>query len=299
MAKLQITNARIRLSPRERVIVTRDLESLAKYTSKQDTGRLAADFKRRSGFRNAFERSLLKANLDLEPLRERHKVESSRLDYDLVKTAKKLARRPVKRGRLKQRNTIWGLSSGVETPPYDFNWTWHNVVGAPLDFATDANANTGHLRAYAHCHDSHPKAVDAQAGVGFWYVPNRTGILNVSIAPHLNQFMWTGAGWNDVAAAGGWISLGIASYLRDPFQFVRWETIRTDQLWWNVDNWFDWTDHDVDTAAYGMSVNTIADGLHYYACWAWVRAYTYAENGGSYAGSAVTADVGGFTFSFL
>jgi hypothetical protein len=223
----------------------------------------------------------------------------SRLDTGLTKTAKKLSRVSGKYGRPKQRNTVWGLSSGVEKPPYDFSWTWHNVVGTPLDFSTDANASSGYLRAYAHCHDSHPKAVDSQAGVGFWYVPNRSGILNINIAPHVNQLMWTGAFWDDVGAAGGWISLGIASYLRDPFRFVRWETIKTDQLWWNEDNWFDWTDHDVDTTAYGMGVSTVADDRHYYACWAWIRAYTYAENGGSYAGSSVIANLSGFTFNFL
>jgi hypothetical protein len=111
--------------------------------------------------------------------------------------------------------------------------------------------------------------------------------------------MWTGALWNDVGAAGGWISFGIASSLRRPFTFVRWEVVNTNQLWWNEDNWFDWTDHSVDTSAYGVSGSAIADTEHYYACWLWIRAYAYAENGGSYAGSGVQAEVGGFPFVLL
>jgi hypothetical protein len=162
-----------------------------------------------------------------------------------------------------------------------------------------ADAGNGHLHTYAHCHDSSPKRVESWAGVGFWYVPNRSGLLTVSTAPNIRENLWTGASWNDVGQAGGWVSLGIASYLRQPFRLDRWETIKTDQLWWNEDNWFDFTTHNQDIGAYSMSVQSIGDTAHYYACWAWIHSYAYAENGGSYGGADLTVDVRGFTYSFL
>jgi hypothetical protein len=299
MANLQITNARIQLNARERSIITRDLESMAANTFARQTKQLQADFKRRAQFRRLFDTMLAKVDFDAASLKKQNIAVMGTLDKKLTREAKKLGRAIRGGSRRQSRNTVWGLTSGVDVPTYDFQWTTHNIDGSPLDYATSADPGTGHIFAYAHCHDSRPKTVDSYAGVGFWYVPNRSGWLSIDIAPHLQQQMWTGAGWNDVGAAGGWITLGIASYLRSPFRFVRWETMKTDQLWWNVDHWFSFTTHNVDTEAYGMGVSVVADTEHYYACWAWVRAYAYAENGGSYGGSGVTADVGGFTYNLL
>jgi hypothetical protein len=84
-----------------------------------------------------------------------------------------------------------------------------------------------------------------------------------------------------------------------PSVFVEWRVIDTDELWRNEDNWFDWTDHDRTRTAYGMSVNTLVDTAHYYACWMWVRAYAYGRNGGSYAGSSVNASLPAFSYNLV
>jgi hypothetical protein len=298
MAKLRITNVRIDLTRDERLEIQRNLEDLAKANTKPLTKSMAENFKRRKVIRGRIDNILVEKKKELNQLRNEINEDYKKLDASLATKVKKIPRASHKK-RSKVTNAVWGLPSGVERPRYDLSWTYHDIVGTPLDYQTTADPNTGNIVTYAHGHDSSPKMVDSYAGVGFWYIPNRFGTLHIGTAPSLSELMWTGADWNDVAAAGGWISLGIASYLRDPFRFDRWEVIKRDLLWWNEDNWFDWTDHDRDVSAYGMSVNTIADTRHYYACWQWIQSYIYAEDGGSYAGSYVSANVGGFTYSFI
>ena len=52
-----------------------------------------------------------------------------------------------------------------------------------------------------------------------------------------------------------------------------------------------------DETAHSMAVSTVVDTSHYYACWAWIRAFIYAENGGGLGGADVEANVGSFTYS--
>ncbi len=300
MATLEIHSARVRLSKTEQAALERSMTDVVRVDSKQRTAELKASFQRRSQFRDVLEAELEPTNLNVARLRQSTVRQFARSDASLAAQVRKS--KGMKLGRPSRRpHAVWGLTSGVETPPYDFSWATHDIEGAPAagNFRHTADANTGALDVYAHGHDSSPKMVDSFAGVGFWYIPNRNGVLMISIAPALHELMWTGALWNDVAAAGGWISLGIASYLREPFGFVDWRTIRTDELYWNVDNWFDWTDHTRDRTAYAMTVSTVVDTAHYYACWAWIRAYVYAENGGSYAGSSVQAGVRSFSYLLL
>jgi len=296
MAKLEITRARINLNREEQTDINLNMERLANGQTESLTRSMREDFKQRNKFRTRLDGILSANNVNLKQLRGEVNNDYKALDQGYVAKVKKVTFRKKKNAIT---NAVWGLTSGVDHPPYDLNWTHHNIDGTPLDYATAADPNTGYISTYAHGHDSSPKMVDAYAGVGFWYIPNRAGVLHIGTGPSLNELMWTGANWNDVGAAGGWISLGIASYLRRPFRFVRWEVIKTDLLWWNEDNWFDFTTHDRDTSSYGMSVDAIADTEHYYACWQWIRSYAYAENGGSYAGSSLTANLGGFTYSFL
>jgi hypothetical protein len=300
MATLKLQTTELRLSKTEQGTLERSLRDLVSRTSKQRTTELSESFQRRRRFREPLEAELRRVDFDVEKLRRYTNQEHTRLDKAFVARVKGRRERGGRR-RGGRPDAVWGLTSGSANPPHDFSWTDHDIIGAPAagNFSHTANQNSGYLNAYAHGHDSSPKMVDSFAGVGFWYIPNRVGVLSVSIAPPLQELMWTGAVWNDVAAAGGWISLGIASYLREPFRFVEWRVIDTDELWWNVDNWFDWTEHDRDRSAYSMSVSTLVDTSHYYACWAWIEAYAYAENGGSYAGSSVTATVGSFIYNLV
>lgn len=300
MAKLVLSTASIKLSARERNIIVRSLEDMVRAESKRDLATHDSRFARNNAFRKVLAAEFARTGaVDVEKLRQHAARSYVELDAKYLKIAKRARR--VRRGRPSRPRAVWGLTSGSETPTYDFNWTTHDVVGsnAAGNYSHTADRATGLVDAYAHCHDSRPKKVDSYAGVGFWYIPNRVGVLSVAIGPSLRELMWTGAGWNDVAIAGGWISLGIASYLREPFRFVDWRVIDTDELWYNEDNWFDWTDNDRDRSSYGMSVSTLVDASHYYACWMWVRAYTYARNGLSYAGSSVTANLGAFTYNLV
>jgi hypothetical protein len=207
MAELHVTRTRIQLKRDEQVELERNMQDLAKRETEQLTRFMRENFKRRKKFRGRVDNILRTSQVDLKQLQNEVKKDHKSLDEDYVARAKRTRR--IFRERPKEKtNAVWGLPSGVERPRYDFSWTYHNVVGTPLDFDTTAEPGTGNIRTYAHGHDSSPKMVDARAGVGFWYIPNRVG------APSIREVMWTGAVWNDVGAAGGWISLGIASYLR-------------------------------------------------------------------------------------
>jgi hypothetical protein len=148
MAHLEVTNARIRLNPAERRMVERNLEDLVVVDSQQRTATLSANFKRRARFRNRLQRTLRQVSLKPDALRESTNAEFTSLDRDRVRRARR-ARRLTRRRRAGRPQTIWGLTSGVERPPHDFTWTHHDIDGTPLDFATEASAATGHLRAYA------------------------------------------------------------------------------------------------------------------------------------------------------
>jgi hypothetical protein len=294
MAKLEITNARIRLKPRELERVRTDMNDLVGPAARKRAALAAANFRRRAKFRNQLDRVLRQSGIDLSALRGSTNKDFRALAAKLVKSHRKLGRVRRRRGRP---NTVWGLTSGVERPTYDLRWTSTHVVGPPANAVARADAATGRIETFSWGSDSKPEDVNTYAGVGFWYVPNRVGVLNVSIGPHLLESLWTAADWNDVGAAGGWISLGIAAYLRDPFQLTRWETIQTNELWKNEDNWFDSTEHTEDFSSYSMRVSTLADTAHYYACWVWLHSWAHAENGGSSAGAYLKADVGGFTYN--
>jgi len=300
MATLKLQSAAIQLTKAERAIVQRTMADLVLTDSRQRTTEMEQSFQRRKRFRNLLERELAQTNLDVNLLRQKTAEEHSDLQKAFLNRVRKAQRSGAgKRGGRK--NAVWGLTSGAERPTYDLSWETHRIDGSFTqgDFSHSADARNGHLYAFGFGRDSAPKMVDSYAGVGFWYIPNRQGVLNISIAPALRRVFVTGAGWNDVGAAGGWISLGIASYLRDPFSFQEWKAITSNELWWNVDNWFDSESNEVDEIAHSMAVSTVVDTSHYYACWAWIRAYIYAENGDSMAGAEVEATVGSFIYALL
>ena len=298
MATLKVQSADIRLGRDEQELIQRNMDDAVRSESRADAAASRANFARRKRIRGLLDRDLKAVGLDFASVRDEVRRQHATLDAGHVRQARKSGRGAGRRAK-GPRQAVWGLTGGAERPRYDLAWTSHDVDGAPLDFRTIADPATGAIEAYAHCHDSSPRRVNAYAGVGFWYIPNRNGVLFISTHPSLNELAWTGAAWNDVAQAGQWITLGIASYLREPFTFTGWVARQTDQLFWNEDNWFDWTDHRRDRDPYSMGVYSVVDSAHYYACWIWVRAYAFGQNGGSYAGSSVRARVGAFNYALL
>lgn len=296
MARPEVIRPRLLLSDAELAEVVGEVKQLIGTDTKNRTQSLADNFRSQSRFRDLFQTWLKYANLDVDRLKAATRKEFATLQAERIARAKLQITDRAKTAVVRA-DAVWGDRFGVVRPPYELLFADHHIEGPPLDFTAIADPNTGRLQTSTHCQDSRPKMVDTFAGVGFWYVPNTNGMLNINIAASIHEFLWTHAEWFDTAASGAWITLAIASYLREPFQFVRWETQPTNQLAWLTDTFEHSTDHTEEFSSYGMSAATFVDTAHYYACYAWVRLYSYAENGGGASGGALTAVVPGFSFN--
>jgi hypothetical protein len=300
MATLNLQTAELRLSKSEQAMLERSLQDLSR-SSKQLTTELRTSFRRRRRFGNMLGAELKRVGFDFEKLRRFANQEYTSLDKAFVARVKgRRVRRSRRRGG--PPDAVWGLTSGSAKPPHDLFWTKRVVHGSPSagNFRHIADKNSGDLEVYAHAHDSRPEMVQSWASVGFWYIPNRAGVLSVSIAPRPHQDSWCFTIWNDVAISGGWIGLGIQRYLRNPFRFVDWSVINEDRLWWeSCASSFGEVQTLRNPPAYSMSVSALVDTSHYYACYAWIVTYAAAKNGGAYAGSYLTARIGSFTYNLV
>jgi hypothetical protein len=297
MSILKVHNRKLRLSKMQQAMLERSLRDLVSVSSKQHNKELSERFRRRRRFGNMLQAELRRVGFDVERLRRFANQEYARLDKAFVARIKgRRERRGRRRGG--RPTAVLGITPGSATPPYDFTWTHENIIGPGGSAIHTADPNSGFLKVVGYAQDSRPRQVDSYAGLGFWFIPNRVGVLSVSIAPPLYELGWAGALWYDVAETAGWISLGIASYPRTPPGFIEWSVVDRDLLWSDVVYWFDSADHDRVHPAYSMSVSTLVDPFHNYACWAWIQASDYAQNGGSYAGSWVETTVGSFTYTF-
>jgi hypothetical protein len=301
MSILKVHNKKLRLSKTEQAKLERSLRDLVSRSSKQRTTELNEKFRRRRRFGKLLEAELKRVGFDVERLRRFANQENARLHKAFVARAKGFRERGGRR-RGGRPTAVLGVTPGSANPPYDFTWTYHNIIGPDPgvgNFSHTADPNTGRLVVHGAANDSRPTQVNSFAGVGFWYIPHRVGVLSVSIAPPVQEIGYTYVEWYDVASSAGWISLGIESYPRNSPGIIEWRVVKRDVLWEDVDYWFDSTTHNQVRPAYSMSVSTLVDPFHNYACQAWIEASAFAQNGQSYAHSLVSATVGSFTHTFV
>jgi len=258
---------------------------------------LGQRYTRQRRFKNALKSELKRREFDPEKFETISRQNRAPYFREIEKRLRKRSPQ-AKAGRP---HAVWGQTSGVEVPAYDFDWTYNdtlNGVARASDFV--ASKSTGFLQAAGLCGQGRfAEMEDSAAGVGFWYIPDRFGFLFISMAPSLETIFEDGAGWDDVGAAGGWITLGIQRYRRQPFVYEGWVANRTDQLWWDVETWYDDESQYRNRTAYPMSTLAVLDVDHFYACWAVIHAYAYGRNGGGYGHTFMKAIVPSFTFAFF
>jgi hypothetical protein len=304
MSILKVHNRKLHLSKTQQGMLERSLRDLVSGSSKQRTTELDERFRRRRRFGKLLEAEVKSVGFDVEKLKRGFgrfaNQENARLHKAFMARVKERRERGGRR-RSGRPAVVLGLNSGYANPPYDFTWTTHNVIGPdPVgSFSHTADPNTGLLGVHGAAHDSRPRQVDSFAGLGFMFIPDRVGVLSVSIAPPVYEFGHTYAVWYDVSGSDGWISLGIVSYPRTGPGFPELAVVDRDLLWSIVSYWFDNTSHRRFHRAYSMSVSTLVDPFHSYACQAWIEASAYAQNGESRAFSNVEATVGAFTYTFV
>jgi hypothetical protein len=298
MSILKVHNRKLRLSKTQQAMLERSLRDLVSGSSKQHNKELNERFRRRRRFGKLLEAEVKRVGFDVEKLRRFANQENARLDKAFVARVKGRRERESRR-RAGRTEAVLGLDSGYVNPPYDISWTHHNIIGpgGSFNFGHTADPNTGRLSLFGRARDSRPLQVNSFAGFGFWFIPHRVGVLSVSIAPSLNEYGYTAASWYDVAEAAGWISLGIASYPRNPPGFIEVKVMKRDLLWSDIAYWFEETHHDA-SRLYSTSVSTLVDPFHNYACQVWLEASAYAQNGGSAAASLLSTTLGGFTYTF-
>jgi hypothetical protein len=298
MSTLKLHTKKLRLSKTEQAKLERSLRDLVTGSSKQHNKELSERFRRRRRFGNMLAAELKRVGFDVERLRQFANQENARLRKAFMARVKGRREREG-RHRGSRPGVVLGHASGTANPPYDFTWTYHNIIGPGGSPRHTADPNSGFLRVVGYAQDSRPRQVDSYAGLGFWFIPHRVGVLSVSIAPPLYELGWAGALWYDVAETAGWIALGIISHPRTSPGIIELKVVKRDLLWSEIVYWFDSASHDRVHPAYSMSVSTLVDPFHNYACWAWIQASDYAENGGSYAGSWVETTVGSFIYTFV
>jgi len=295
--KQQFERPKLRLSPSQLQLTKEPLREIAVRQTKIDNDRNAARFKRRKAYGKTFEAEMKKAGIDL-------RKSAGRYQRDIRKWRKTRATEILNRTRSTNQkqlmSTVWGDTSGVIVPEYELSWEHYDVTGAPASYGYSTDKSTGELWAAAVAWDSAPKSVDSYAGLGFWYIPNQAGQLQVASSPSLHYDGLAAAGWFDVGVSHMSISMGIAKYLRNPFSFVEWSAINEDVLWSHTeDDLFDDSEQEGSTSAHNMTTTVAADTSHYYAVWVWVRSYSYGENGFGAGFSSVEADVNSFSYAFF
>lgn len=294
------SGTQVRLSKAEHKIVGNELSNLVDPIAKERTANLTAQFKQTRKFSGLLDTELRRIGFESDRITKFMQRENLRLDRTFVAKAK-MHHNSVSDTKQRRPDAVWGLTSGAALTPHDLSWTDHDTIGGNVqgNYYHFARKSDGYLYVYSHARDSNPKMVCSYAGVGFWYIPNRLGVLQVTITSEkLIQDFWNGASWNDIGSAGGWICLGIASYLANPFQFIEWRTVNRYQIFLDTSHWFGGNKLHQELK-YHLHSSTIAEPGHYYACWVWLEAYAYGEDGGGFGGACLRTSIPAFTYSFI
>ena len=313
MGTLKLHTTKLRLSKTEQAKLERSLRDLASSSSKQIAKELNERFRHRHRFGQVLEAELRRVGFNVEKLRrfanpEKVRLENARLEKAFLARIKEPRERAGRRSGGRP-EAVFDLNesvprvptSGYARPPYDFTWTHHTKLGPGENWNHEANPNTGRLYARGGAGETvgHPREVHSFATLGFWFIPDRVGVLSVSIAPPIFESGFSMAEWHDVGASYGHISLAITSYPRTPPGFTELRVVDRDELWWDTSRFFEHTKHQQHRPAYSMSVNTVVDTSHNYLCWAQLEAGAHGENGGGHGEAQIIATVGGFLYVFL
>ena len=89
------------------------------------------------------------------------------------------------------------IRAAVHAPPYHFEWKWHRLDGSPPSIS-QTNRALGEARLEGRCGPlltgSGPKFVEAHAGFGLVFRPNRDGLLSGDSMRRIVWFFAVGAG---------------------------------------------------------------------------------------------------------
>ena len=195
--------------------------------------------------------------------------------------------------RAKHPNAVFGNTIGIDKPPYDFSWEYHNpnppqnptdrFVADPTDGRLDCEVSNGGFG-----------TSQSGAGVMFWYVPDQTGVLTVSIVPALQEYVYAGA-WHNQGNSSTSLSIGIQRWARNPFVFVDWAAQSVNQLDSLGIGWKDIQSHQQSWDIYQTQASCQLDTSYYYACWAWITALTYCTGDG-FGSASVQTTIDSFAF---
>jgi hypothetical protein len=123
----------------------------------------------------------------------------------LNQSQQKPKRQPAR--KIRRPNAVFGATLGFDEPTYDYSWEYHdpNPPPNPTDQFVADPTNGDPI-----CEVSNGGFGPSQSGAGvmFWYVPDKTGVLNVLISPNVQESVYAGA-WHDQGNASTYLSLGI------------------------------------------------------------------------------------------
>jgi hypothetical protein len=186
-------------------------------------------------------------------------------------------------------NAVFAATFGLDKPAYDDNWEYHDP-NPPRNLIDQfvADPTNGQLS----CKVSNRGGGSSQSGAGlmFWYVPDKTAVLTVSVAPAVQEEINAGA-WHDQGNASTYLGVGIQRWAREPFVFVDWAAQSINQLDSLGVGWKDIQVHNESWDVYQTQASCQLDTRYFYSCWAWITALTYCTGDGfGYASVQTTID---------
>ncbi len=292
MASLQTdgSSTRIILDEAEHRILTQPLDDFAVSYAKCRTARAKEQAGVVRSYAEVRDRALIECCLSFgEALKTLQAKERADFEERFRLTATR--RRAVPRGSNTPSQAVYGSAQGIDTIPFDFDYTnqWQQgtVLGDPIAVRSPGPGSiiaASHITQFAQ-----PSAAEATsiAGIGFWYVPTTSGTLTVwlgGLVYPMAQTQFTGIGTsqqNGNASGSAEVYFGIQEFNPAPFQAGAWLSITRLPM----------VDFDIyGNASYQLGttggargplyefVSAPVDDQHYYACWLWVVAYVYTNN---------------------
>ncbi|MDJ0823846.1 MAG: hypothetical protein QNJ09_18825 [Paracoccaceae bacterium] len=205
------------------------------------------------------------------------------------------ARESVKLPRLEVKPALprvfTGSIGGVETPAYDYDWTWSSTNGSVSLADVTARRSSGAMGVDLYCSGRGGSGtVDVAAAVGFYFRPStENGILRIHTAPGFVMDLDTYSALG-TSRASAWIGLYVGEYEVGGNGFTS-APVNTKTTLGSLDTWWSGGSRDRSTSGYAMNAQFDVDNAHWYAIWVWCGGKAHAGGDGIFSNTGAFTDL--------
>ncbi len=198
-----------------------------------------------------------------------------------------------------------GSIGGVETPNYDYKWTWfreNGIVASHNETVNDPTPGRMHIQHFLDGDSRQEERIDAAVGLGFYFrPPTKRGFLQIDARPALQS---TYVSVNNLSTTTGksWVGTYIGEYIVGTNTFNQTmsdhrETIFSDSSFWIGHNF------NKSTSGHPLMGRSVVSGSHWYAIWVWCGMTTSNAGDGTFGSAvninALTVNVPSITWALL